>query len=81
VAVLNWAQTIRIKNIIIAAGAFHFRRDRWPFQRQLQSAVLQVAVDSVPVCEYYVTNWRRHEDGIVAIQNQILNYAYCLVKY
>ena len=80
-AVRAWARTNAVKRIIIATDVFHTRRARWVFRKELGSAGIQVQMDAVPVREYSLTNWWTKDLGIVALQNEILKYAYYRVKY
>ncbi len=68
-------------SVIIPTDIFHTRRVRWLFRKQLKSTGAQVTVDAVPVREYTQTNWWRHEQGLVAFQNEVLKSIYYHVKY
>ena len=81
IAVLNWAKTNNVKRLIVATDAFHTRRVRWLFRKELRPAGIQVEVDAVPVREYTAADWWQHDQGMVAFQNEILKYAYYRVKY
>ena len=81
IAVRNWAQTNHIKRLIIATDVFHTRRVRWLFGKELGAAGLQVEVAAVPVREYTLADWWKHELGVIAFQNEILKYAYYRLKY
>ena len=81
IAVRTWAKTNHIKRLIVVTDVFHTRRARWVFRKELGPAGIQVEVDAVPVREYAVTNWWKHDDGVVAFQNEILKYAYYRLKY
>lgn len=81
IAVRDWAKTNHIKRIIIATDVFHTRRACWMFRRELKRLGVQVEMDAVPVREYTVADWWKHEQGVVAFQNEALKYAYYRFKY
>ena len=80
-AIWAWAKTNNVKSIIIPTDIFHTRRVRWMFHKQLAVAGIQVLMDAVPVREYTVEDWWQHEQGVVALQNELLKYAYYRLKY
>lgn len=80
-AVRHWAGTNGIKRVIITTDVFHTRRVDWLFCKQFKGTGVQVIVRSVPVREYTVADWWKHDQGVVAFQNEILKYAYYRLKY
>jgi uncharacterized SAM-binding protein YcdF (DUF218 family) len=80
-AVRHWVGTNHLKAMIVATDVFHARRVRWLFRKQFQGSGVQVLVRAVPVREYTVTDWWRHEQGILALQNEVLKFAYYRLKY
>lgn len=81
VAVRNWAGTNHVKTMIIATDVFHARRVRWLFRKKFKGTGVQVLVRAVPVREYTTEDWWRHEQGIVAFQNEVLKFGYYVFKY
>jgi uncharacterized SAM-binding protein YcdF (DUF218 family) len=81
VAVRDWASSNRAARLILPTDIFHTRRVRWVFHKQLKSIGVQVMVEAVPVREYQQSDWWRHEQGVVAFQNEVLKFAYYWVKY
>jgi len=67
--------------VIIPTDPFHTRRVRWLFRKQLKPIGAQVIVRAVPVRDYTASDWWKHENGIVAFQNEVLKFAYYWVKY
>jgi uncharacterized SAM-binding protein YcdF (DUF218 family) len=80
-AVRTWVSTNRVKSILIATDISHTRRARWVFQRELKGANVEVHVWAVEPQDYGVTNWWRHEDGLIAFENEVLKYIYYRFKY
>ena len=81
IAVRNWTGTNHVKSVIIPTDVFHTRRVRWLFRKQLEDLGVQVMVQAVPVREYKTEDWWRHEQGIVAFQNEVLKHLYYRLKY
>ena len=81
IAIRDWAQRNQIKNIIIVTDVFHTRRVRWLFRKQCRATGIQVLVRAVPVREYTIEDWWRHEQGIVAFQNEVLKHVYYRAEY
>lgn len=80
-AVRDWATTNAVKSIIITTDLFHARRARWIFEKTLKPAGIRVKMDAAPMLHYNATNWWRHEDGIIAFQNEIIKYLYYRLQY
>lgn len=80
-AVRDWSRTNHVQKIIVVTDVFHSRRARWLFKKRLNPMGILVSVDAVPVREYTLQDWWRHEQGIIAFQNELLKYAYYRVKY
>lgn len=81
IAVRNWVGTNHVKTMIITTDPFHTRRVRWLFRKQLKHTAVRVLVRAVPVREYTTEDWWRHEQGIVAFQNEVLKFGYYVFKY
>lgn len=81
IALRNWAKTNRVKSAIIPTDIFHTRRVRWLYSKQLKATGIRVEIEAVPVHQYSANDWWRHEDGIIAFQNEVLKYAYYRIKY
>ena len=67
--------------MLIPTDIFHTRRVRWLFRKQLRHTGVQVLVEAVPVREYQQQDWWRHEQGLVAFQNEVLKSLYYHLKY
>jgi len=81
IALRDWAKTNTIKSAIITTDAFHTRRVRWLFRKELKNTGIQISVDAVPVREYTASDWWKHEQGVIGFQNEILKFAYYWIKY
>ena len=80
-AVRDWLKTNRATRLIIRTDVFHTRRVRWLFRKQLKGTGVALTVEAIPVREYTVADWWRHEQGLVAFQNEVLKSVYYHLKY
>jgi uncharacterized SAM-binding protein YcdF (DUF218 family) len=81
IAIRNWAKTNSVSRVIVPTDIFHTRRVRWLYGKQFKGTGILVEVEAVPVHQYAVTDWWRHEEGVIAFQNEVLKYAYYRLKY
>ena len=80
-AVRAWLVTNHASRIIIPTDLFHTRRVRWLFRKELKDTGASALVVSAPTEEYQATNWWRHEEGLIAFQNEVIKYLYYHLKY
>jgi uncharacterized SAM-binding protein YcdF (DUF218 family) len=80
-AVRDWMEQTGLHSIIIPTDLAHTRRVRWIFHRELGGMQAQVRIHAVHTKEFGVNDWWRHEDGIIAFQNEFLKSAYYHLKY
>jgi len=81
-AVRGWLATNdSAKTILIATDLSHTRRARWIFRKELEGTGVQVHVHAIQPQEYGLTNWWKHEEGVIAFQNEWLKFAYYWLKY
>jgi uncharacterized SAM-binding protein YcdF (DUF218 family) len=81
-AVRAWLATnTSAKTILIATDLSHTRRARWIFRKELKGTGVQVHIHAIEPREYSVTNWWRHEEGLIAFETEFLKDIYYHVKY
>ena len=80
-AVLAWATQNGASSILIVTDPFHTRRARWIFRHEFQAAPVKIYVTAVDPLRYKMNDWWRHEEGLVAFQNEILKTIYYHIKY
>jgi uncharacterized SAM-binding protein YcdF (DUF218 family) len=80
-AVRAWLATNSAKSILIATDLSHTRRARWIFRKELQGTGIQVHIHAINPQEYGMTNWWKHEEGLIAFQNELLKSLYYHLKY
>ena len=80
-AVRAWLEKTGAKKVIIPTDLFHTRRVCWLFQKQLKGTGARALVTAVETESYGATNWWRHEEGLIAFQNEVIKLAYYHLKY
>jgi uncharacterized SAM-binding protein YcdF (DUF218 family) len=80
-AVRAWMDQTGLRAIIIPTDLAHTRRVRWLFRKELKGLQAQIEVHAIQPKEYGVSNWWRHEEGLIAFQNEFLKSVYYHVKY
>lgn len=81
IALHDWVRQNGAKKLLVIGDLFQTRRARWLFRKQLEKNGVQVIIRSAPPLEYNATNWWRHEEGLIAFQNELIKYALYRVKY
>ena len=75
-----WAERHNLRSIIVPTEIFSTRRVRWMLDRVFSSEfVVRVVALNPP--EYRRDDWWRHEEGVVAFNNEIIKYLYYRLKY
>jgi uncharacterized SAM-binding protein YcdF (DUF218 family) len=80
-AVRDWVQKHGAARVIIPTDPFHTRRVNWVFEKDFRPLKAQAIVRSTPVRDYSASNWWRHENGVMALQNEMLKLCYYKLKY
>lgn len=80
-AVGDWLKSNHATRLIIPTDVFHARRVRWVFRKQLNHTGINVMVQAVPVREYTEADWWRHEQGLIAFQDEVIKSAYYHLRY
>lgn len=79
-ALQAWAERHNLRSIIVPTEIFSTRRVRWMLDRVFSSEfVVRVVALNPP--EYRRDDWWRHEEGVVAFNNEIIKYLYYRLKY
>ena len=75
-----WAERHNLRSIIVPTEIFSTRRVRWMLHRVFSSEFV-VRVVALSPAEYRRDDWWRHEDGVVAFNNEIIKYLYYRLRY
>ena len=80
-AVRDWIEKTGSKSIIIPTDPFHTRRARWIFCKELRDIKTDMHVVSSQFVRFRANNWWRHEEGVIAFQNEAIKYLYYRFEY
>ncbi len=81
VALRDWVRKRGAKKIIIVSDAFHSRRVRWLFQKEIRPAGAEILTAIAPPLKYTVSEWWRTEQGLIEFQNELIKYSYYRLRY
>jgi len=70
-----------IRKIILVTSAFHTRRARWICNGAFSGLRVTLEVAAVPYRDFDQTNWWKHENGLIALNNEYVKLVYYLFKY
>jgi uncharacterized SAM-binding protein YcdF (DUF218 family) len=67
--------------LLLPTDLFHSRRVAWIFNRQLKGSGATLVVEAMPEEKYNALDWWKHEEGLIAFQNEVIKYFYYRFKY
>jgi uncharacterized SAM-binding protein YcdF (DUF218 family) len=80
-ALRAWAEHTRSRTIIVPTEVFSSRRVRWMLEHVFAGSGVRVQVTALDALEYTRADWWRHEQGLIAFQNEVIKYIYYRFKY
>lgn len=80
-AVRDWVEKSGAKSIIVATAPFHTRRVDWIYSKELRDTGTEIHVIPVKPVRYRAEYWWRHEEGVLAFQNEVIKYIYYRCEY
>ena len=80
-AVRAWTEQSGARSILIPTDPFHTRRVRWIFNKELQGTGTVIDVVAINAASYRTVDWWKHEEGLIAFQNEFIKYIYYRCKY
>ncbi len=70
-----------IHSVILVTSAFHTRRAKWIFDRELSGLPLTLEMAAAPHYGFDATNWWRSESGLITLNNEYVKLVYYFFKY
>ena len=67
--------------LALVTSAFHTRRARWIFGRVFEASPHTLQMTPAPYESFDATNWWRHEDGLITVNNEYIKLGYYLFNY
>jgi uncharacterized SAM-binding protein YcdF (DUF218 family) len=77
----NYVETKHIQKVILVTSAFHTRRAKWIFDRELSGLPVKLEMAAVPYTSFNQTNWWKNETGLITLNNEYIKLVYYLFKY
>ena len=68
-----------VKSVIIVTDAFHTRRARYIFQKELWDESITIMMSPVPHWQFDETNWWNFEEGLITCNNEYLKLIHNLL--
>lgn len=81
VGLRDWIKKHPIHSVIIPTDPFHTRRTNWIFERELNSAGVNVTVVAIEHPVYSRDLWWKHEEGLITFLNELVKGLWYLVEY
>jgi len=70
-----------IHSVIMVTSAFHTRRARWIFEKELAGVQVELEVAGAPYPSYDAGNWWQDENGLINLNNEYIKLIFYLIKY
>jgi uncharacterized SAM-binding protein YcdF (DUF218 family) len=80
-AVRRYAESHRLRRIIVVTTGFHTRRACWIFRKVLSGTDIEVRGAAAPHPLFDESNWFRSDEGLVTYLDETIKTLYYLVAY
>jgi len=77
----RYIETNNIHTVILVTSAFHTRRAKWIFYRELSGLPLTLDMAAAPHYGFNAANWWRNENGLITLNNEYVKLVYYFFKY
>ena len=75
----DWVRANSARRVLAVTEQFHTRRVDWCMERFIRPEGVRVCIRATPVQDYPLTEWWRHEQGLIQFENEVvLNLFYRL---
>ena len=79
-AILAYCIANNIQNCAVISSAFHTRRIKYVFSDKFKAKGINVYIYGAPSSIYDEYAWWKSENGLIALNNEYIKYAYYLLK-
>jgi uncharacterized SAM-binding protein YcdF (DUF218 family) len=69
------------ERVILVTSAFHTRRARWIFERELAPSHISLQLAAAPHRKYDVTTWWQEETDLIDFTNEYIKLGYYFLRY
>jgi uncharacterized SAM-binding protein YcdF (DUF218 family) len=77
----EYVEAHNVRSVIIVTSAFHTRRSRWIFERELVGVQVKLEVAAAPYINFNASNWWQYEDGLINLNNEYIKLIFYKIKY
>ncbi len=77
----RYVEEHNVKRVIIVTAAFHTRRAKWIFDKELSGSGVTLEVAAVPEWKFDETNWWQQEQGLKTFLNEYIKLFYYFAVY
>lgn len=79
--IYNYCQKHNFKTIILVSSKLHTRRSKMVFDKENKDQQLKIVVRGAGSSRYNELTWWQTEDGLIAMNTELLKTLYYLIKY
>jgi uncharacterized SAM-binding protein YcdF (DUF218 family) len=80
-ALKQYIEANGVHSIILVTSAFHTRRARWIFDRELSGLPVTLEMAAAPYPTFDQANWWQNETGLITVNNEYIKLAFYFFKY
>ena len=80
-ALRGYIETHKLNSVILVTSAFHTRRSRWIFERELAGVPVRLLVTAAPHIGFDTSNWWQSEEGLIFLNNEYIKLIFYKIKY
>lgn len=80
-ALHDYIETHPIGKVMLITSAFHSRRAKWIFERELAGQPVSLEMVAVPYSTFDQTNWWTNENGLITLNNEYIKLIFYYFKY
>ncbi len=77
----SYIEATRIGKVILVTSAFHSRRAKWIFERELAGLPVSLEMVAVPYATFDRTDWWTNENGLITLDNEYIKLIFYYFKY
>jgi len=77
----EYIEANNIGSVIMVTSAFHTRRSRWIFERELAGVQVKLEVAAAPYTNFDASNWWQYEEGLINLNNEYIKLIFYKIKY
>jgi len=75
-AIATWVKAQNARSVLVVTELFQTRRVKWAVERALAPLGVAVRVRGVPVGDYPLDAWWRHEQGLIHFENEVVLHCF-----